>query len=310
MAKPLAQIKLTHLRLLAELDRKPHYGEAAERLGISGPAASRLAAEVEAIFGLQLSIRQGRGIALTSEGHRIAQRAARIISEIGLIERELTDFRMGLSGEVRVGGLTGPILNHVMPAVRAFRIKQPNVTIQLEIDDSPQLIQRMRAAELDFVYARPGVDDADLIKGPAFAQTECILVRQGHPLTKRDDFDLAGLAQFPYVRRPDPSPLSYAFNLAFQKAGLVPPRPSLTSKSTLTILSELLHTDAFCIAGLETMTALPVVDFECLPLPMEMKMPPLHLLTPSWTELTPAASALIDLLNLESLDLAPVISKA
>ncbi|EKD61878.1 MAG: putative transcriptional regulator, lysR family, possibly activator of the expression of chvE protein, partial [uncultured bacterium] len=69
-ADQLAQrgLKLSHLRLLAALADTGQISQAAERIGVAQPAASRLLAEVERIVGQPVHQRTGRGMALTAVG--------------------------------------------------------------------------------------------------------------------------------------------------------------------------------------------------------------------------------------------------
>ena len=82
----LRRLKPVQLRLLAELDQAGALGVAAARIGIAQPAASRLLADMEALLGLSLHERQGRGLQLTAVGRALARRAARI--EIELAETD------------------------------------------------------------------------------------------------------------------------------------------------------------------------------------------------------------------------------
>uniref|UniRef100_UPI001CD25F80 helix-turn-helix domain-containing protein n=1 Tax=Xinfangfangia pollutisoli TaxID=2865960 RepID=UPI001CD25F80 len=58
----LRGLKLSHLRLMAELQATGQLGLAAERMGLAQPAASRLLAEVERIAGHPVHSRDGRGL--------------------------------------------------------------------------------------------------------------------------------------------------------------------------------------------------------------------------------------------------------
>ena len=68
LALQLRQIKPVQLRRLAELGQTGALGIAAARVGIAQPPASRLLAEMEALLGLTLQKRNGRGLRLTEVG--------------------------------------------------------------------------------------------------------------------------------------------------------------------------------------------------------------------------------------------------
>ena len=110
LALQFRQIKPVQPRLLAELGQTGALGIAAARVGIAQPAASRLLAEMEALLGLTLHERDGRGLRLTEVGQALARRAARIQIELADAAREVAEAAIGQSGVVRVGAVTGPAL--------------------------------------------------------------------------------------------------------------------------------------------------------------------------------------------------------
>jgi DNA-binding transcriptional LysR family regulator len=98
MLKPLHQnvllskgLKLTHLRMLAAFSDSAQIGIAAEQMGITQPAASRLLAEVERICGQKVHYRAGRGVELTEVGQALAARAMRILVVGGNARRRPRD---------------------------------------------------------------------------------------------------------------------------------------------------------------------------------------------------------------------------
>ena len=75
-------MKFSHLRFVSALGKENQLSAAAHLIGISQPAASRLAAEIEAIIGIKPFRRVGRGIELTPAGRALAERADRILREM------------------------------------------------------------------------------------------------------------------------------------------------------------------------------------------------------------------------------------
>ena len=116
-------LKLSHLRLMAALAETGQLGLAADRMGITQPAASRLLAEVEQIAKVQVHERTGRGIALTAPGQVLARRAHRVMMEMRDAAREMAELAGGGSGVVRIGAVTAPALTWCCPrcAPRACR---------------------------------------------------------------------------------------------------------------------------------------------------------------------------------------------
>ena len=102
LATQLRRLKPIQLRLLAELYHPGALGLSATRIGVAQPAASRLLADMEALLGLPLHERQGRGLQLTQVGRALARRAARIEIELADAARDLAEAATGRAGVVRV----------------------------------------------------------------------------------------------------------------------------------------------------------------------------------------------------------------
>ena len=75
-------LKISHLRMMAAFAETGQIGAAAQALGITQPAASRLLAEIERIAGVPVHIRSGRGVSLTEAGQVLARRAGRVLLEM------------------------------------------------------------------------------------------------------------------------------------------------------------------------------------------------------------------------------------
>lgn len=194
-------LKLSHLRLLAELARTGQMSAAAAGLAISQPAASRLAAEAERITGVTLYERTSRGIALTVSGRAFAGRARRMIDEVGQAGRELAEIAGGTAGTVNIGAVTGPAVEHVLPAIRKARIGYPGIAVNVEVATSDVLAEKLLDGTLDFTLARRPRHHAPQLYAERVFGPEPIslIVRAGHPLMRRPVVRLADTVQYDWV---------------------------------------------------------------------------------------------------------------
>jgi len=153
-------LKLSHLRILAALGDAGQLTGAAAAIGVSQPAASRLVAEIEQIIGHPVHERTGRGIGLTAIGRALALRASRVRMELDDAARDLVEIATGGVGHVRIGAVTGPALDRVLPALNAERQRHPNVTTfpiwEARLPgDAPQMPLDLGAANGNNVLAFP-----------------------------------------------------------------------------------------------------------------------------------------------------------
>ena len=302
-------LKLAHLRLMAALGETGALGIAAGRLGMTQPAASRLLAEVEEIAGRPVHRREGRGLALTPEGEALSRRAARALSELGAAEREMADLGRGLSGHVRLGSVTGPALDRVLPALRAARFALPGVTCEVEVAPSDPLGDLLLAGGLDFALARlpEGRDPALFDMAPLGEEPVSLVVRPGHALARRPRLSPEDLLDYDWVM-PGPGTLLRRTVLERLAAlGLPPPPGRLSTSSFLLILAMLRESNA--IAPLATAVARrfaaspeagPEGGLVILPLDLGIVVPSFGVMTLRDARLTPAAQRLRELIEAQT----------
>jgi DNA-binding transcriptional LysR family regulator len=243
---PLHHLKMTHLRLLAQLAQTRRITSAADLIGVSQPTASRLIVEIESILGQPIHERSGRGIAMTPVGEAIANRARRILAELHEATVEVSGLTSGEAGHLHLGAVTAPAIGLILPALRTLRLTHPGITADVTVAPSALLCQELRAGRLDLVLGRASDprDEDDFDITPLGTEPVSLIVRHGHPLAERADITLSDLMQFDWVMPAATSPLGAAIVQAFRTLGMAPPRQTLTTASFLLTLTVVRQTNA------------------------------------------------------------------
>jgi DNA-binding transcriptional LysR family regulator len=246
MSGHIDQLKLTHLRLLARLAETGQISRAAADLGIPQPSASRLLVEIGDLTGHPVHQRAGRGVALTEVGQALARRAARVLLELDDAAEEVADIVSGGKGHVRLGAVTAPAIDLVLPALRTFRLTHPAVTFEVSVAPSSQLCQDLRAGRLDFAIGRfaSPEDGRTLRMEPLGTEPVLLIVRRGHPLDRDGETPLAELLRYDWVMPGAPSPLADVVRRGLADLGAPPPREHLTTASFLMTLISVQQTNA------------------------------------------------------------------
>lgn len=305
MLKPLHQnillskgLKLTHLRMLAAFAETAQIGSAAEQMGITQPAASRLLAEVERICGQKVHFRAGRGVELTEVGQALAARAMRVLMEMRDAAREIEDFATGSTGRVNIGAVTAPALDLVLPTVREARLSFPDIQIEVTVTTSDILFDQLIAGKLDFAVARvPAGGDADLVDLLEIAPEPVdLIVRKDHPLTKLAQVTVPDLMSFDWVLPNSSIPLAVAVLNHVASLGYPPPPQRMTTGSFLLTLALLQQSNA--IAPLASAVADqfaygPDTAFARLQTPLNMAVSPYSLMTRKDARLPRAAQTVM-----------------
>ncbi len=294
-------LKLSHLRLMAQLGETGHLGLSAGRLGITQPAASRLLAEVEQITQATMHSRTGRGIALTELGQVLARRAQRVMMEMGDAAREMAEVAGGGAGVVRIGAVTAPALDMVLPALRTARLSQPKVRAEVSVAASDILCGQLLDGRLDFALGRipKEMETADL--SIVFLGTEPIelVVRRGHRLAGRAGVPAAELMEFDWVMPAEGSPLAAAVQERLAVLSLGPPRQHLATSSFLLTLALVQQTNAIAPvarAVARQFANAPDAPYTVVDCPLGIDVAPFGMITRTGADLTPAAQMLVDLM--------------
>ena len=293
-------MKFSHLRFVSALGKENQLSAAAHQIGISQPAASRLAAEIESIIGIKPFRRVGRGIELTTAGRALADRADRILREMDDAGQEIVEIRSGNSGRVAIGAVTAPSIEHVLPMLKDARTILPNITIEVEVNSSDHLASMVSSGQLDFAMARlpSGTLASDFDYHPLGPEPVKLIVRSDHPLLDlgrqipcRDILDIDWVMPGPgqILRR--------TVERALRDAGLPMPERTVNTSSFLLILATIGQTDA--VAPI----AAAVADlFEShglvrqLPVDVDFTVEPFGIITRRNALLTPAAQVVRNLL--------------
>lgn len=168
--------------MMRAVARSNGFRAAAQELGLSQSAVSNRIGALEKKLGILLFDRSRRQVRLTPQGRRFLEEAERLV---GLRDRIASRFSQAqVSGTLRLG-VSETIAHTQLPAiVRALHTAEPGLRIELTVDTSQSLAERLVRDEVDMAallrpftpsqaktralgaftlgwYAKPGLVDAD-----------------------------------------------------------------------------------------------------------------------------------------------------
>lgn len=155
-------LSLDRLRVLAELGDAGSIAKAAGGDPVRQSQYSRQLKELESCFGVALTRRQGRGLALTDAGRRLAKLARESLTG-------LDDFIAAADGQaVHMSVGAGDSLIHwlLMPKMAAFSKEFPAVGVAVYNLRSGEIMERLRDRSLDFGLLRAPEKAADIRQAP------------------------------------------------------------------------------------------------------------------------------------------------
>jgi DNA-binding transcriptional LysR family regulator len=190
-------MELRHLRYFVAVAEELNFTRAAKRLGINQPPLSLQIRQLEKEMGTPLFRRQARGVELTNAGKLMLEEARVILKQV---ERAKTGVRRrarGETGRINIGSSGGTYFHPLIPAIiREYGIDYPDIVLFPAASNTPLLVARLRAGQIDAAFIRPPIgDDGDLALEPLVDEPTVMLLPSGHPLSRLTSAPLKALAR-------------------------------------------------------------------------------------------------------------------
>ncbi|AXF12550.1 LysR family transcriptional regulator (plasmid) [Paraburkholderia graminis] len=130
-------IELDDMRLFRALGGSRSLAAAARLLNLTPPAVSVRLQRLEERLGLQLAVREARGVTLTDEGLKLLDESIDILERIESIASRVAEQSGSVSGHLRIVAPFGFGRAHVAPLVRRLHLSYPNLGVSLVLAESP-----------------------------------------------------------------------------------------------------------------------------------------------------------------------------
>jgi DNA-binding transcriptional LysR family regulator len=188
MVRLLSRLKMRHLLLLSLLRANPNIRRVAQEMNTSQPSASALLRETEDALGVELFVREARGLRPTPFGEAMSQWAGILLAQLEEACGDLDSIALGTGSRIRVGvsPLAAPKL--LPRAIEVFREGSPHAVISIQTGIEATLIPQLAAGELDCAICRmvPELKHSSLDYEVLYAEGANVVVRKGHPLAGRE----------------------------------------------------------------------------------------------------------------------------
>lgn len=176
--------------------------KAAERLGVSQPAVSRLLSDFSASVGFELFTRGRGGLEPTSDSRYLLTEVRRILESLTHLDDLRRDLTERKRGHIRIACLPGFATSHLPGVLVRFLKERPGVTVSLEPDRPERILEwiigeQYECGLTDGFLGHPATHSQDF-----YIRSVCILPK-GHPLSAKDEISPGDLVseQMIHTRR-------------------------------------------------------------------------------------------------------------
>lgn len=214
--------QLRSLEIFYWVARLGSFRGASERLHTTQPAVSQRVASLEAELGVQLFDRETRAVALTAKGRELYDYAERMLNLRGDMLRAIAA-PSAMSGVLRLGVSETIVHTWLSRFIERVHQAHPAITIDIEVDVSPNLRARLIDHEIDLAFllgpiSDPRMNNHDLSRYPlAFVASPKLDLPDG-PVS------LSALLRFPLITYPKTTRPYIMLREMLRGPGLAQPR--------------------------------------------------------------------------------------
>jgi DNA-binding transcriptional LysR family regulator len=299
------KFRLRHVELIAEVYDAGSILKASRRLNLTQPTVTKALQDVEATLGVPLFRRSNRGLEPTAYGEIFARHAKIVLAQLRHAAEELESLRAGYSGKVTVGTLLAAAASILPDAIALLKKDRPGVAISIVVGTYDILLPSLVVGDLDMVLGRMPEEGRrhTLVYEDFYSEPICLVVRRGHPLTRKRRLGLRELVNEAWLLPLPETSLRRQIERAFLDADAPLPRNVIESVSILT--NRVLLRKSDCIGVMPYHVALDDVEHGLLSiLPVKLKSieSPVGAILRAPGQLPPAASALLECLRIAARD--------
>ncbi|SOE48912.1 DNA-binding transcriptional regulator, LysR family [Burkholderia sp. OK233] len=145
----MSPIDVKHLRYFVGVADELHFGRAAAKLAVTQPALSQQIAALEAILGVQLLVRDRRGVVLTAAGEVFQAQAVDILAQMDTMVEVTRRTAFQNEQRIAIAMVEYTDLPFIVPALTELQKLYPNVKINRKEMVSTQQIKALITHQID-----------------------------------------------------------------------------------------------------------------------------------------------------------------
>lgn len=189
------------LHIFYTVSDRGSFSAAAQALHMTQPAVTMQIQALEEYFGTKLFLRSTKKIELTEAGKALLSYAKRSIELVKETELAMSKFTHMLQGRLLLGAsLT--VGEYILPRLLGpFNQAYPNISIQLKVMNTTQILDEMLKHQLTFGLIEAQVVHPDVHTEPVLSDELRLIVPSHHPLADAERVTMEEVMKYPFILR-------------------------------------------------------------------------------------------------------------
>ncbi|XWN29029.1 MAG: LysR family transcriptional regulator [Devosia sp.] len=217
----MPRLSLRQLEIIRAIMRTGSLTAAANALGISQPAASRLLRHGEDQLGFQLFERQANGLSPTIEVRALTEEIDRVFTELDHIDRALHDAARLKAGRLRIAAIPSLALTVVAEAVGRFTKAYPEVSVAVETAMNYEVADLVMDRRVELGLAYVPTRTYELAIRDLCLTHVLVALSRDHPLAGRPSLSAGDLQGERLISFSNALPIGEKIDAAFAAAGVL-----------------------------------------------------------------------------------------
>ena len=167
---------------------------AAEHLGISQPAVSRLLSSFSDSVGFEVFDRRGGRFVPTQESRYLLSEVGRLLDSLDHIEQLTHDITARKAGHLRIACLPGFATSHLPAVLARFLLERPSISVTLEPDRPERILEWIIGEQYDCGITE-GFNGHPAVENQAIRMRTVCILPPGHPLAHKAEISPEDLSK-------------------------------------------------------------------------------------------------------------------
>jgi DNA-binding transcriptional LysR family regulator len=209
----LSRIRMRQVLLMLAIHECKTLHSAAEHLGMTQSAASKMLHELEVAVGETLFNREGRGLEINPAGQAVMNACRGLRGTMTALSYELFRLRQGSAEKILIGSIMVALPECLGNALLKVKQVYPLLSVEVTVGTSDRLLEQLRDGDLDIVIGRlPRPSDPSYQEcafHPIGEEEASIIASPHHPLAgraQRGRVSFALLLYYPWILQSKGSP--------------------------------------------------------------------------------------------------------